>query len=187
MPSGFALRPNLFLPHLHAFPIAGVIASMGKGPFFLTAALAAAAHAGTAFAEIRMRRLGAIMGRLVDENEVALPDVEVVAYRAQPPLRIAAKAKTDDCGIYRLSGLAPGRYWVRNAAAELEDGSGLLPTFYPGATGTEDARPLRADLDADTDGIDFRPLPGHLLTLRGRVTGCPPGEGSIRVTLSSGT
>jgi protocatechuate 3,4-dioxygenase beta subunit len=141
----------------------------------------------TTFAEIRMRRLGAIMGRLVDENEVALPDVEVLAYRVQQPLRIAAKAKSDDRGIYRLSGLAPGRYWVRNAAAELEDGSGLLPTFYPGATGTEEARPLRADLDADTDGIDFRPLPGHLLTLRGRVTGCPPGEGNIRVTLSSST
>ncbi|MCC6390255.1 MAG: carboxypeptidase regulatory-like domain-containing protein, partial [Bryobacterales bacterium] len=58
------------------------------------------------FAEIRMRRLGAIMGRLVDENEVALPDVEVLAYRAQPPLRIAARAKSDDRGIYRLSSLA---------------------------------------------------------------------------------
>jgi len=58
------------------------------------------------FAEIRMRRLEAIIGGLVDENEVALPDVEVLAYRAQQPIRIAARTKSDDRGIYRLSGLA---------------------------------------------------------------------------------
>ena len=50
------------------------------------------------FAEIKMFRLGGITGKVVDENYVGLPNVNVVAYRTTLPLRIAAQSKTDDRG-----------------------------------------------------------------------------------------
>ncbi len=60
------------------------------------------------FAEIKMFRLGGIAGKVVDENFVGLPGVNVVAYRASLPLRIAAQAKSDDRGVYRIGGLPAG-------------------------------------------------------------------------------
>ncbi|MBI3684031.1 MAG: carboxypeptidase regulatory-like domain-containing protein [Acidobacteria bacterium] len=140
-----------------------------------------------AFAEIRMKKLGAITGRISDENLVALAGVEVIAYPARLPLRMAATAKTDDRGVYRVAGLLPGRYWVRTAAHTLEDGSGLLPTFFPGSPGTQEARILQVTLDGEAADADFLPLPGRLFRISGRVTGCPVNEKLARVTLSSDT
>src|SRR5436309_7127583 len=40
------------------------------------------------FAELRMRRMGAITGRILDENGIGVPGVNVVAYRTRLPLRI---------------------------------------------------------------------------------------------------
>jgi len=41
---------------------------------------------GEIFAEVRMRRLAAITGRVVDENRVGIPGVNVIAYEAKVPL-----------------------------------------------------------------------------------------------------
>lgn len=138
----------------------------------------------TTFAEIRLRKLGAITGTLVDENRVALPETSVIAYPAKLPLVQASTAKSDDRGVFRLYGLAPGRYWVRSTAKELEDGSGLLPTYATMSTETKDAKVYQVELDADITGIDLQPLPGRLLTVRGKVAGCPQNERFIRVILS---
>lgn len=139
------------------------------------------------FAEIKMFRLGGITGRVVDENFVGLPNVNVVAYRSTLPLRIAVQSKTDDRGVYRIGSLPAGKYWVRSDATQLEDGAGMLPTFAPGTTRTMDARMIDVILDSDVPEVNFQPRPGRLFRITGTASGCPKGAHYIRVTLSSDT
>jgi len=133
------------------------------------------------FAEIRLQRLGVIAGHVLDENQVGLPGYAVYALQgAERPLRVAATAITDDRGAFRLVGLEPGAYYVRTGPKQLEDGRGLLPTFYGQTTAVAQARLVAAELDRETGGIDIEPLPGRLARLAGRVVG-----GLASVTLFS--
>jgi len=51
--------------------------------------------------QVRLKRYGAIGGTVMDQNDVGIPEVNVVAYRnARPPVLIA-KAITDERGMYR--------------------------------------------------------------------------------------
>jgi hypothetical protein len=113
-----------------------------------------------------------------------MPEVAVLAYPAKIPLRVAARTKSDDRGFYRLAGLTPGRYWVRTGPHELEDGTGLLPTFAPETTASEEARVVAAELDREVPEMDLQPVAGRLLRLGGRLTGC---RGPVKITLSSDT
>jgi hypothetical protein len=137
---------------------------------------------GSANLVIRLARLGAITGAIFDENEVGLSDHDVVAYRTARPLQVAARARTDDRGRYRLSGLEPGRYFVRTAARQFED-TGYLPTFHRDTLRVDDAAAVDVDLDRDTPDINLHPIGGRLVTLGGQVV--PPA--AINVTLVSDT
>ncbi|HEV8148420.1 MAG TPA: carboxypeptidase-like regulatory domain-containing protein [Bryobacteraceae bacterium] len=134
--------------------------------------------------EIRMRRKGAITGRVLDENGVGLAGVPVVAYHARLPLRSAGRGIADDRGVYRIPFLDPGKYWIRSAAHILEDGSGLLPTFGRESYETRQSIVHTARIDAETPDADVRPFPGNLFSLSGIVS-CPAGDATI--TLSSET
>jgi hypothetical protein len=90
--------------------------------------------------ELRMRHKGALTGRVLDENGVGASGVPVVAYRAQLPLRTAGRAIADDRGVFRIAGLAPGKYWVRSGTHILEDGTGWIPTFGPQSRELRNAR-----------------------------------------------
>jgi protocatechuate 3,4-dioxygenase beta subunit len=135
---------------------------------------------GSLYLDLRLRRYAAISGTVLDENEVGIPDQKVVAYPARQPLRIAASATTDDRGIYRIHGLEPGTYYVRAAAKQLEDGSGLLPTFHKETTAVDQSLTVDVDLDQQADDIDIRPFPGKLFRVTGKVLVNPP----VPVTLS---
>ncbi len=137
------------------------------------------------FLELRLSRLGAISGFVYDENLVGLPDQRVAIYRgAKPPLELVVSATTDDRGWYRAGGLMPGKYWIRAAGGSLEDGSGILPTFFPRSTVLGEARPVEADLDRETSDINIEPIPGRVGTLEISIPG-PPGP--VNLTLSSDT
>ncbi|MCP5109210.1 MAG: carboxypeptidase regulatory-like domain-containing protein [bacterium] len=127
-------------------------------------------------AGIRMKRLGVITGGVGDENGIGIPAVTVHAYETGRRLRLAASARTDDRGVYRLAGLNPGRYLVRTAAKRLEGGDGLMPTYFPRTASARQARTLRVRLDEETTGIDVAPLSGALAELRGTVAG---GEATV--------
>ena len=79
----------------------------------------------TSFLSLRLSRLGSIGGTLLDENDVGLPEHDVVAYRNTKPPQIAAESTSDDRGIYRLSGLEPGVYLVRSVGKHYEEEIGL--------------------------------------------------------------
>ncbi len=137
------------------------------------------------FAEIHMHRMAAISGTVLDENGVGMPDVTVLAYRAQFPIRSVASAKSDDRGNYRIAGLDPGRYWVRSAAATLEDGSGRLPTFGPLGGESRSATVHDARLDQEVRDANVTPQAGSLFRLAGKVQ-CVSGP-PYSVTLTSET
>lgn len=129
--------------------------------------------ASVLFTELRLARLGAISGRVLDENGVGISGVMVIAYRARLPLRQAGHAESDDRGVYRIHGLDPGKYWIRSAAYTLDDGTGLLPTFGPQSREARYAGVHEAKLDYETEYADVEPETGSLFSLTGKVT-CAP-------------
>ena len=117
------------------------------------------------FAEIRMKRLGVITGEVWDENHLGIPNVRVTAYRAAKALRPAATGESDDRGVFRIFGLTPGKYYVRTMPKELEEGHGLLPTFYGQTSQREGALLCDVRLEQETAGANIEPAPGRLSTL----------------------
>lgn len=141
-------------------------------------------EAASTFLNIRLARYGAITGTVLDDNDVGLPDHDVVAYRNTRPPQVTERARTDERGMYRIYGLEPGAYVVRTVARLYEEG-GYLPTYSPAAATIEDARILDVDLDRQVANGDVRPLPGKLLTLSGAFTSDLDPDIRITVTLIS--
>lgn len=128
--------------------------------------------------KIALPRLGAIIGRVVDENDVGLAEHEVVAYQNTRPPRLVERAVSDDRGVFRLPELEPGTYLVRTAAKVYDDGA-YLPTFYRDVQTVDGARSVEVGIDRDTTDIVIRPMPGALYSISGKV------QAPATVTVSS--
>jgi len=113
------------------------------------------------------------------------PSLRGFAPRGQDPTKgdASASAISDDRGVYRIHGLPPGTYYVRTAAKQLEDGSGLLPTFHRESTALDQSLTVDVDLDQQAEDADIRPQPGKLFRLSGRVLVRAPT--TVTVTLIS--
>ncbi|HKE22843.1 MAG TPA: carboxypeptidase-like regulatory domain-containing protein [Bryobacteraceae bacterium] len=147
------------------------------------------------FLNIRMKRFGAISGAVLDENEVGLPEVTVVAYRNTRPPELVAKAVTDDRGIYRIFGLEPGSYLVRSTAKDystvlsggrirfLEEG-GYLPTFSRQTGRVDEAMPVEVRLDEQADYANIKAEPGRLLAIGGTIYAGNPSADAPPATVT---
>jgi hypothetical protein len=136
----------------------------------------------TAVLSIRLQRFGAIAGTVVDENDVGLPEHDVVAYRNSRPPVIAGRAKTDDRGMYRIWGLEPGSYLIRTIGKQYDEGS-YLPTFSRETARVDDAHAVEVALDQESNNVNVRPFPGRLFSVAGRAFVSPPAQ--ITLTLVS--
>lgn len=125
-------------------------------------------ESSSTFLNIRLPRLGVITGRVVDENDVGLPNHDVTAYRNTRPPQLVNRVTADERGIYRIFDLEPGSYLVRTVAREYEEGS-YLPTFSKDSTKVENARQVEVQLDQEAGNIDVRPAPGRLFKIEGTV------------------
>jgi hypothetical protein len=134
------------------------------------------------FLSIRLPRFSSISGIIVDENDVGLPEHEVVAMSNTRPPHVMAKAQADDRGMYRISGLDPGAYLVRTLGRAYEEG-GYLPTFYRETARVDEAGMVDAMLDQETTNVKVRPFPGKLYTIGGVVS--TSMLGTVIVTLVS--
>jgi len=132
--------------------------------------------------EIRLQRFGSIAGTVLDENDVGLPDHEVVAYKNDRPPVLASRATTDDRGVYRFLGLEPGSYLVRTVGKEYDEGS-YVPTFSLQTMRTNEAYSAEVRLDQETGHVDVRPFPGRLFAVAGQAVS--PAPAPITVTLIS--
>jgi protocatechuate 3,4-dioxygenase beta subunit len=120
-------------------------------------------------AELRLAKLGVISGEVTDENGVGLPDQQVLVYRRGPPLELVGQGRTDDRGVYRVAGLEPGFYHVRTAPIQLEDGTDLLPTYFPRTASPEESVAVEVRLDSETSSVNITPLAGKLFRVTGTV------------------
>ncbi len=140
------------------------------------------------FVQLRMKHLAAIAGSLLDENGVGLPDLPVHVYTARRPVRRIAEGKTDDRGVYRIGSLDPGRYLVRSGPGQLEDSSGVIPTYYKFGLALETAEAVTLRLGETLPDVVIRPQSGKLLTLRGILSPSPRRPDSpVRLTLITDT
>jgi protocatechuate 3,4-dioxygenase beta subunit len=121
-------------------------------------------------APIRIFRLGAISGEVVDENGLGLAGIAVYAYRSGSPLKLSGAGQTDDRGAYRIAGLEPGRYLVRTAPRELEDREGLLPTFFAQSAQAQTARVVEVRLEQEVANVTIEPLHGRLSRVVGQLS-----------------
>lgn len=140
------------------------------------------------FFQMRMKRLAAVTGSLLDENNVGLPDLPVHVYTARKPIRRVAEGKSDDRGIFRVGGLDPGRYLVRSGSGQLEDGSGVIPTWYKFGLAVETAEAFRLQLGETQQDAVIHPQPGRLFTISGILSPPPQRpEAPVRLTLITDT
>jgi hypothetical protein len=117
---------------------------------------------------IRMPRFGSVTGVILDENDVGLPEHDVVIYRNTRPPQLVTRVKTDDRGMYRIAGLEPGRYLVRTVGKEYEEG-GYLPTFYKEVAAVDQAYQVEVEIDRETSNVNVRPHPGQLFIVAGQA------------------
>jgi hypothetical protein len=137
-------------------------------PFEITA------EAKSAFFQVRMRRLGAITGSVLDENGVGIPDWTVHVFTARKPVKRVAEAKTDDRGNYRVGELEAASYVVRSAAGSLEDDSWLGPTFYKYGSALESAESVRVRVGETQPDVVIRPAKGFTFQLSGMFVSPTP-------------
>jgi hypothetical protein len=128
----------------------------------------------SSFFQIRMKRLGAVTGAVLDENNVGIPEWPVHIYTAQKPVRRVGEAKTDDRGNYRIGELDAGSYIVRTGPGLLEDESFLLPTWFKYGTAVENAESVRVRVGETQTDVAMRPVKGRMTEISGFLTSQSP-------------
>jgi len=118
--------------------------------------------------QLRLIPHSVVAGRLRNELGEPLPDVEIslrrfIQRRGLPFFLPAASTKTNDLGDYRLSGLAPGTYYLAaipesNGDDDLRDNGqvlGYTPLLYPNAREITAAQSLTLQPGQELTGLDF--------------------------------
>ena len=141
------------------------------------------------FSELRLRKLGVLTGRVLDENRLGIRRAGVSAYSAKPPFRSAGTAESDDRGVFRIHGLPEGKYRLRSQPFRHDDGLAMLPTFSPEMTILRDSRVYTTRLDTETTDVDVTPIAGTLFSVGGAVSCAPAATmaGPITITISTET
>jgi Carboxypeptidase regulatory-like domain len=137
--------------------------------------------------EVRLIPAGLIAGTVIDEDRDPVARVAVTALRANylaggtPSWSFGGETTTDDQGNFRLSGLAPGSYFLR-AGGLIQHSGEFVPlkqspdhnlqyrqTYYPDTALSEVAQPLRIQPGTEIGGlrISLRTIPAY--TISGRI------------------
>lgn len=164
------------------------VMAMDLTPPFLndTTAVIFEVRAGRSFdaGAFRLRRGGAITGRVTDARGAPVTNITVSAARmsstALPGTRRSISQPTDDRGYFRVYGLEDGEYVVIAEPGRQRDpdsgeshesprGEELVPTLYPSTTELADARRVNVRSGEEVRGIEIRLLEGRLLRLAGTL------------------
>ena len=103
--------------------------------------------------------------------------------RGNRTLTVVASSATDDRGEYRIFWLDPGEYFFFVGSGT----RGVAPTYYPGVSDPEGARPLRVEIGRELNGLNFQLRGAALITVSGyaAVTGGGPVASAIAVLPSA--
>jgi hypothetical protein len=166
-----------------------VSAQMGGGEQFV--------HLGETLT-IRMQRGGVITGRVLNAAGAPVVGLTLEATRLRDekgrpaPTTLETNAfgmgrQTDDRGVYRLYGLAPGTYIVSAGGGTF--GMNLKPSPFAGRTRIyhpanprDTATEIVVESGAEVSGIDIRYRAERGVALTGKVLGAPSGGGMTAMT-----
>jgi hypothetical protein len=147
-------------------------------------------------------RGGVITGTILDEfgEPVAGANVSTLRFRyfnGARRLTPSGGASTDDRGMFRVYGLAPGDYYVSAAlrsqqAMMLGPGNvstgpvdGYAPTYYPGTPNAGDATRVTVRAMQEAANVSFSLIAARLSRISGRAmtsTGAPIVQGMVMLT-----
>lgn len=136
-----------------------------------------------------------ITGRVFDEDGDPLENAQVRAMqytypRGERQLNTVANTSTNDLGEFRLSGLAPGRYYLSagqnrqnqrrllnildDSPQELEEA--YVQTFYPRVTDPRSATPIDLIAGSEVQGIDIGLSKSPMYEVSGVIQGMPGAD-----------
>ena len=148
--------------------------------------------------DIALPRGSVIAGRITDDVGEPYPGVriDVLGFRynlgARVPFPIAGTT-TDDLGQFRVSGLAPGQYYVMATSGETwvtaqKETFGFGSTYYPGVPVTQ-AQAITVGVGEVKTDVSFSVRSGRAARLRGQVvreTGEPVANAFVGLSISFG-
>jgi hypothetical protein len=140
--------------------------------------------------EIALVPGGSITGHVLNEDGMAVRNCDVMAVASayeqgrRNLRRVSGGDGSDDKGEYRISDLAPGRYYLyAHCRTELPAAhpllprgdprtphEGYVPQFYGGGLDPASATRMTVAAGASLEGIDFEIRRVRVFTLRGRIT-----------------
>lgn len=152
--------------------------------------------------KLRLTPQAVITGRVTDSDGEPFQGVQVIAMRryfvqGNSTVAVVSAAVTNDLGEYRITELAPGRYFLLARYRQAEH-SNLGPTrqltkdeiqetypvtYYPGVTAATNALPVEVGAGAIRQGIDVSVGKTSAHRIRGRVV-LPAGSPLSRTFLS---
>ncbi len=145
---------------------------------------------------IRMIRGGVITGRVTNsfgEPVIGIP-VETTRVRDENGRPISGEAgvnelvmnrQTDDRGVYRIYGLAPGSYIVSVGSGAFGFSprptpfSGRMKIYYPSSSTRDTAQEVSVRSGDEANGIDIRYRSERGFAISGKVSGTPSGEHGV--------
>lgn len=142
----------------------------------------------------RLMPMGAISGRVYDEDGEPLSGVSVQALRygyfnGRRDFQQVSGTGTNDLGEYRLIGLPPDRYYVaavyNNPNSNDESASnGYIPVYYPGTNDPKSAVPVEVATGEEVSQADLTLTPVPAVRLRGQVLNLVAGQAGIGLNVA---
>ncbi|MFN0106632.1 MAG: carboxypeptidase regulatory-like domain-containing protein [Bryobacteraceae bacterium] len=151
---------------------------------------------------IKLTPQAVVKGRVLDDEGEPLAHVQIQVltrrfFRGKQQMMPMGGGQTIDTGEFRLSDLAPGRYWIsavyhsrmamygevpaRNTTGQPEED--YVTTYYPSATSESDARPIDVDAGQEMSGVDIRLRKARVFRIRGKISGGAQPARRVRVFL----
>ena len=84
-------------------------------------------------------------------------------------VRVGREDQTDDRGVYRLFGLAPGEYYLEATASRVSGSASRGPTYYPNATDLGSAQRVSVGRGEELGGLDVYLTAGEAAHVSGTV------------------
>jgi protocatechuate 3,4-dioxygenase beta subunit len=171
--------------HLTTVSPGYVFAEAGVGPWMPGKLINVAAGEELKDLNFTLLRGGVVTGRVTDPDGKPVVEGYVTLVAADPRERKQGQphpvsSMTDDRGVYRAWGVAPGRYLVYagrgkedNYQGNGTDEVGYFPqTFYPSTTEEAQAKPVEVTIASESEDIDITlGKPVRTYTATGRVVG----------------
>jgi len=138
---------------------------------------------------LRITPAAVITGEITDQDQEHVADIEVDAVRVsfspggQPALSAPYRGITDDRGVFRISNMLPGTYYIRTGGLIVtpmkqmglkvgpEGGVQYKYTYYPGTGLFEDAEPIEAKPGSETNNVRISVATEKTYSITGALVG----------------